>query len=126
VVAVLQSLQLVSCRNVRNRDLFVLANGVHVKAGQQVPALLGEVAAMQVQDEEQEDQAKAVVPEANGVHYDIQLTSLVLGDDTNKPWVTNRCEMPEAGCRFCACDLSRLLYVSAGAFGMLIMCLFRS
>lgn len=38
-----------SCRNVRNRDLYVLAN--------------------------------------NNLH----LTSLVLGDDTNKPWVTNRC-----------------------------------
>ena len=44
----LQSLQLVSCRNVRNRDLYVLAQ--------------------------------------SGMH----LTSLVLGDDTNKPWVTNR------------------------------------
>lgn len=44
----LQALQLVSCRNVRNRDLFVLANN------------------------------------------ELHLTSLVLGDDTNKPWVTNR------------------------------------
>lgn len=43
-----QSLQLVSCRNVRNRDLYVLAQS------------------------------------------DMHLTSLVLGDDTNKPWVTNR------------------------------------
>jgi hypothetical protein len=85
-VAVLQALQLVSCRNVRNRDLFVLANGVHVKAGQQVPAQ--EDVAMQVQEEQE---AEAVVPGAEGVHYDIQLTSLVLGDDTNKPWVTNRC-----------------------------------
>jgi hypothetical protein len=48
VVFVLQALQLVSCRNVRNRDLFVLANN------------------------------------------ELHLTSLVLGDDTNKPWVTNR------------------------------------
>lgn len=88
MTVVLQALQLVSCRNVRNRDLFVLANGVHVKAGQQVFAQ--EEAAMQVQ-EEQEDQAEAIVPGAEGVHFDIQLTSLVLGDDTNKPWVTNRC-----------------------------------
>lgn len=44
----LQHLQLVSCRNVRNRDLYVLAQS------------------------------------------NMHLTSLVLGDDTNKPWVTNR------------------------------------
>lgn len=49
LVHALQDLQLVACRNVRNRDLYVLAN--------------------------------------NNLH----LTSLVLGDDTNKPWVTNRC-----------------------------------
>lgn len=48
VVPVLQALQLVACRNVRNRDLFVLAS------------------------------------------HPMHLTSLVLGDDTNKPWVTNR------------------------------------
>lgn len=60
-VGVLQHLQLVSCRNVRNRDLYVLANN------------------------------------------DLHLTSLVLGDDTNKPWVTNRlvtcCAGP--GCAAC-------------------------
>jgi hypothetical protein len=50
----LQHLQLVSCRNVRNRDLYVLANN------------------------------------------DLRLTRLVLGDDTNKPWVTNRWVWP--GC----------------------------
>lgn len=48
----MQHLRLVSCRNVRNRDLFALANA----------------------------------PPAEKLH----LTALALGDNTNKPWLTNR------------------------------------
>lgn len=108
-VAFLQALQLVSCRNVRNRDLFVLANGVNIKPTGQQGAADAEPAGTQQQDTQQMelDNAPAASGDeagdgqvAGGVHYGIQLTSLVLGDDTNKPWVTNRCGRDVGMCCF--------------------------